>query len=95
MVDALKGYHQVPLDEQSANLTTFSTPLGRFQYMRLPMGVALAGDDYGRRVSEVLDCLPSCRRVVEDIVRNIRGAPRDRSRPVLVRLLETISYRST
>ena len=32
VIDALKGYHQVQLDEESAALTTFSTPFGRFQY---------------------------------------------------------------
>ena len=32
VIDAFKGYHQVPLDEESAALTTFSTPFGLFQY---------------------------------------------------------------
>ena len=32
VIDALKGYHQVQLDEESAALTTLSTPFGRFQY---------------------------------------------------------------
>ena len=68
VIDALKGYHQVPLDEESTALTTFSTPFGRYQYLRLPFGVSHAGDDYGRRVSEVFDDLPNCRRVMEDVV---------------------------
>ena len=68
VIDALKGYHQVQLDEESAALTTFSTPFGRFQYLRLPFGIVHAGDDYGRRVSEVFDDLPNSRRVVEDVL---------------------------
>ena len=32
VIDALKGYRQVQLDEESAALTTLSTPFGRFQY---------------------------------------------------------------
>ena len=68
VIDALKGYHQVPLDDKSIDLTTFSTPFGRYQYLRLPFGVAHAGDDYCRRVSEVFDDLPNCRRIIEDIV---------------------------
>ena len=68
VIDALKGYHQVKLDEESTALTTFSTPFGRYQYLRLPFGVCHAGDDYGRRVSDVFDDLPACRRVVEDVV---------------------------
>ena len=68
MIDALKSYHQVPLDDESIDLTTFSTPFGRYQYLRLPFGVAHAGDDYCRRVSEFFYDLPNCRRIVEDIL---------------------------
>jgi hypothetical protein len=32
VINALKGYHQVRLDEESVSLTTFSTPFGRYQY---------------------------------------------------------------
>jgi transposase InsO family protein len=68
VIDALKGYHQVELDEESSAMTTFSTPFGRFKYNRLPFGVSLAGDDYGRRLANIFDDLPNCRRVVEDIL---------------------------
>ena len=68
VVDALKGYHQVPLDDESADLTTFSTPMGRYQYRRLPFGITHAGDDYCRRVADVFDDIPNSRRVVEDIL---------------------------
>ena len=32
--DALKGYHQCPLDEETQKLTTFITPFGCFKYLR-------------------------------------------------------------
>ena len=67
VVDALKGYHQVPLDEESTAMTTFSTPLGRFQYIRLPFGVVHTGNDYCRRVAEIFVDIPNSRRIVEDI----------------------------
>jgi hypothetical protein len=68
IIYALKGYHQVRLDEESAALTTFSTPFGRYQYRRLPFGITHAGDDYSRRVSEVFDDIPNCHRIVEDVI---------------------------
>jgi hypothetical protein len=68
VIDALKGYHQVPLDDESATMTTFSTPFGRYMYRRLPFGVCHAGDDYSRRVSAVFDDIPNCRRIIEDIL---------------------------
>ncbi len=68
VADALKGYHQVELDDESAALTTFSTPVGRYEYRRLPCGVSLAGDDYCRRAADVFDGITNSRRVVEDVV---------------------------
>ena len=35
-LDAMKGYHQCPLDEESELLTTFITPFGRFKYIHEP-----------------------------------------------------------
>jgi hypothetical protein len=68
VMDVLKGYHQVPLDDESIDLKTFSTPFEQYQYLRLPFGVAHAGDDYCGRVADVFDDLPNCRRIVEDIL---------------------------
>ena len=31
--DAIKGYHQCELDEESQDLTTFITPFGRYKYL--------------------------------------------------------------
>ena len=42
VLDALKGYHQCPLDQASQPLTTFITPFGRYQYLRAPYTLALA-----------------------------------------------------
>lgn len=68
VVDALKGYHQVALDDEYSLMTAISTPFGLYKYLRLPFGVSLASDDYGRRLADVFDDLPNCRRVVEDVL---------------------------
>ena len=36
ILDAMKGYHQCPLDPESQLLTTFNTLHGRFKYLRAP-----------------------------------------------------------
>ena len=56
------------LDDESSLMTTISTPFGRYRYLRLPFGVSLAGDDYGRRLADVSDDFPNCRGVVEDVL---------------------------
>jgi len=38
-LDALKGYHQCPLDKSSHLLTTFITPFGRFKFLRALYGI--------------------------------------------------------
>ena len=58
-MDALKGYHQCALDTEFMTLTTFETPEGFTHYTRLPMGIKHAGDDYGRRFSDIMDTSPT------------------------------------
>jgi hypothetical protein len=64
--DALKGYHQIELDDESKNLTTFLTPFGRFRYLRLPFGLNLSGDCFTKRYGDAVDQVKNTKRVVED-----------------------------
>ena len=41
-LDANSGFWQIPLSNESALLTTFITPFGRFCYNRLPFGITSA-----------------------------------------------------
>ena len=43
-VDAIHGYFQVRLSEESSLLTTFLLPSGRYRYTTLPMGLNASGD---------------------------------------------------
>ncbi|KAL0175066.1 hypothetical protein M9458_031034, partial [Cirrhinus mrigala] len=53
-LDAASGFWQIPLDEESARLTTFITPLGRFCFKRLPFGVTSAPEIFQRKMCELL-----------------------------------------
>jgi len=64
--DALKGYHQIELDEESRALTTFLTPFGRFRYKRLPMGESDASDVFTLRYGLAVDVATDGRRTTED-----------------------------
>ena len=68
VLDAMKGYHQCPLDEESQVLTTFITPFGRFKYLRAPYGLSSIAEHYNRRMAEAFEGLSGFRRVVDDIV---------------------------
>jgi hypothetical protein len=40
--DAASGFWQIPLCRESAKLTTFITPFGRYYFNRLPFGISSA-----------------------------------------------------
>ncbi len=68
VLDALKGYHQCPLDEESQNLTTFITPFGRFKYLRAPYGISSISEHYNRRMDEALAGMQNFRKIVDNVM---------------------------
>ena len=68
VLDALKGYHQCPLDKDSQILTTFITPFGRYKYLRAPYGISSISEHYNWRMAEAFNGLSGFRRIVDDFV---------------------------
>ena len=64
--DALKGYHQIALDEDSKAKTTFHTPFGKYRYTKLPMGYAAAQDIFTLRMGNAVDSVLDGLRATED-----------------------------
>ena len=56
-VDAWNGYHSVPLDKESRELTTFLTPWGRYRYLVNPQGQRISGDAYTMRYDKIMEKL--------------------------------------
>ena len=67
-LDAKMGYFQVPLADESQDLTCFITPWGRFKFVRCPMGCNASGDEYNRRGDAALGDIPNCVKIVDDIL---------------------------
>lgn len=53
-IDLFKGYWQVPLTQQSQELTVFRTPWGLFQFTVLPFGLHGAPATFQRLMAQVL-----------------------------------------
>ena len=66
--DALKGYYQCPLDQESQLLTCFMTPFGRFKFLRAPFGICSISEHYNWRLDEAFQGLKNYRRIVDDVV---------------------------
>ena len=65
--DATSGYWHVPLDLASSLLMTFSTPYGKFRWLKLPFGL-IASDIFQERLDKVLVLVPNTIRIADDIV---------------------------
>ena len=53
-LDSNCGFWQIPLEENSRDLTTFITPFGRFQFNKLPFGINSAPEHFQCRMTEML-----------------------------------------
>ena len=90
-LDANSGFWQVPLALESALLTTFITPFGRFCFHRLLLGISSAPEIFQRMMSQMLVGLPGTVCMMDDIL--VFGATQeehdDRLRTVLKRIQES------
>ena len=68
VLDALKGYHQCPLDQVSQSLTTFIMLFGWYKYLRAPYGISSISEHYNRRMTDAFRGLTGFRRIVDDFV---------------------------
>jgi hypothetical protein len=58
-LDLVRGYYQVPIDEQSRKYTAFSTPRNHWQFKRLSLGLRNAPSAFQREIQAVLSTFPS------------------------------------
>ena len=68
LVDALVGFTQVALDDESSLMTTTHTPIGRVKWLRLPFGISSAPEEFQRRQRDVLEGLKGVINIVDDIL---------------------------
>ena len=66
--DALKGYHQCPLDEESQLLTTFITTFGRWMYLRAQYGVSTISEHYICCMDIAFQGMSQFAKLVDDVV---------------------------
>ncbi|MCY3930012.1 MAG: RNase H-like domain-containing protein, partial [Acidobacteria bacterium] len=68
ILDANSGFWQIPLSDESARLTTFISPYGRFCFRRLPFGITSAPEHFQRRMSCILSGLNGVVCLMDDIL---------------------------
>ena len=68
VVDANKGFFQVPLDEESQLLTAMGTPEGIYVFNVLAMGLALASDVFEIIIRDIIKDLKGVINIADDIL---------------------------
>ena len=66
--DANSGFWQIGLSPESAKLTTFITPFGRFCFNRLPFGISSAPEHFQKRISQVVERTDGALCLMDDIL---------------------------
>ena len=54
-LDCILGYHQIEIDNDSRDFTTFITEFGRFRYVCVPFGIANIAEIFNRQLEEHLE----------------------------------------
>ncbi|XP_037813440.1 uncharacterized protein K02A2.6-like [Lucilia sericata] len=67
-IDLSDAYLQIEVDEESKNLLVVNTPLGLYQYQRLPFGVASAPAIFQRLIEQTISGIPGCVNYLDDII---------------------------
>ena len=69
VLDLTKGYYQVEMTPKDQAKTTFASPFGKYQFLRVPFGLRNAPAIFQRLIEDVLrDCKDCCRSYIDDIV---------------------------
>ena len=67
VLDAKCSFWQISLDHKSSMLTTFSSPFGRFRFLRMPYGINSASEVFQRAMEQIFAGYP-CAVIVDDII---------------------------
>jgi hypothetical protein len=67
-LDATSGFWQIPLDPETAKLTTFMTPFGRYYFKRLPFGISSAPEVFQRTMESILQGIEGVVCYMDDVV---------------------------
>ena len=67
-LDLSSAYHQLELDKESRQITTFTTHKGLFQYKRLNFGTNSASEIFQHTIQDVFNGIPGCRNISDNII---------------------------
>ena len=68
-IDLTSGFHQIVVQQESRDFTTFLSPKGKYRFVRMPFGLKNAPSHFQRVMEKVLQPVNDCASVyIDDIV---------------------------
>ena len=67
------GYYHIPLDTESQQICMTILPWGKYQYLRLPMGITSSPDVFQSIMMDQLGDLDYARAYIDDILVTTSG----------------------
>ena len=68
IIDLKDSYWQIELDNASSDLTTFSTPFGRYKFRRLPFGICSAAEILQKNVYHIFGDIKDTHAIANDLL---------------------------
>lgn len=68
VLDANKAFYQIKLNDESAKLTTFQTPYGRYCFSRMPYGINSAPEIFHKQFTAAFEDIPNVQNYIDDII---------------------------
>ncbi|GBN44356.1 Retrovirus-related Pol polyprotein from transposon 412 [Araneus ventricosus] len=68
VLDAVSAFWQISLDEESSRFCTFSSPFGRFKFLRMPYNIKCAPERFQRVVAEMLEDIQIADNFFDDLI---------------------------
>ena len=86
VIDLKDEFWQVPLSEDSASITTFNTPFGRYVFKRMPFGLCSASEVLQKRVYQTFCDIDNVHVIADDII--IASNSEEEADRILIKLVK-------
>ena len=73
-LDLNMGYYHIELTPNSSRMCTIVLPWGKYEYLRLPMGLCNSPDIFQEKISELMAGLEFCRAYIDDLLIVSKGS---------------------